>query len=72
MHANSYVRLQYSYICTLCTTVQLDLHTHVHAHTHKTHAQAYACACTFNTYKTSKSGVCTHCCVQFWHAHTGQ
>ena len=34
--------------------------------------QAHACACTFNVCKTSKTGVCTHCCTQFWRAHSGQ
>ena len=37
-----------------------------------TRVQVHACACTFNACKTSKTGVCTHCCMRFWHAHVGK
>ena len=36
---------------------------------HYTCTQAHTCVCMFNACKTSKTGVCMHCCSQFWHAH---
>ena len=38
------------------------LHTHTGTH----------CVSMFNVCKTLKTGMCTHCCMQFWHAHVGQ
>ena len=36
-----------------------------------THMQVHVCACTLNACKTSKTGMCIHCCTQFWHTHAG-
>ena len=44
-------------------TAQFKLYTRV---------QVHVCACTFNACKTSKTGVCMHCCKRFWHTHMGQ
>ena len=30
--------------------------------------QGHACASMFNACKTLKTGMCTHCCMQFWRA----
>ena len=43
-------------------TAQFKLYTSV---------QVHAFACTFNTCKTSKTGVCMHCCMRFWRAYAG-
>ena len=58
---NGFMTLIYT-VNIMYSTAQFKLYTRV---------QVHACASMFNVCKTSKTGVCMQCCMQFWHVQAG-